>query len=690
MPFRRSRRSTPPDPRQAGASDPQDTRLTFEHVVAGIHDYAICLLDPEGRVTSWNAGAERIEGFRQNEVQGRHISLIYPEDAVSRGSPDDELKIAAASGRFETDGWRLRKDGSTYWANVVLTPIKDGKTGVQGFVLIIRDLTDRKQAEEALRRSEERFRLMVEGARDYAMFMLDPQGHVRTWNVGAERIKGYKANEIIGRHFSVFYTQEAVQKGWPQHELQVARNVGRFEDEGLRVRKDGTTFWGNVIITAIFDKAGELQGFSKLTRDLTDRRKADEAIRESNQNLERRVEERTRELTLLADSLKTEVAERARLTEELRRRMLELNQADTQKNTFLAMLSHELRNPLAPIRNALYLLDARNLSQEEVAGATRLIGRQVDQMVRLVNDLLDVSRIVQNRIELHTERLDVSEAIRRAVETAEPVIAARGHRLEVHLPDQAVTLEGDMVRLSQAFGNLLLNAAKYTEEGGRISVRVERTDAGAVVRVKDTGIGIEPEMLERVFDLFTQSGITLARTEGGLGIGLTLVRRIVQMHGGAVEARSDGVGRGSEFIVRLPISQAPRRQIHQEVDQLTSTSHPRRVLVVDDNLDAADSLASLLSLLGHDVQVAYDGPSALDAVVREHPEVVLLDIGLPGMDRYEVARRLRKTMGQHTVALIALTGYGQAEDRQRAYEAGFDHHLTKPVDPQSLATLIAG
>ena len=248
-------------------------------LVHGTTEYAIFMLDPQGRVVTWNAGAERIKGYKAEEIIGQHFSRFYPQDAIDRGWPAHELKVAAAEGRFEDEGWRIRKDGSRFWANVVITALRDGQGDLQGFSKVTRDLTARKQAEESLRRSEERFRLLVEGAKDYAIFLLDPQGNIASWNPGAERIKGYKADEIIGQHFTRFYPQEAIDRGWPAHELKIARAEGRFEDEGWRLRKDGSRFWANVVITALHDEAGSFVGFSKITRDLTERKKSEENAR---------------------------------------------------------------------------------------------------------------------------------------------------------------------------------------------------------------------------------------------------------------------------------------------------------------------------------------------------------------------------------------------------------------------------
>ena len=389
-----------------------------------------------------------------------------------------------------------------------------------------------------------------------------------------------------------------------------------------------------------------------------------------------------------------DLARRAAVAVENAQLYQAVREADRRKDEFLATLAHELRNPLAPVRNALYLLksDAATPAAREQARA--MMERQVHHLIRLVDDLLDVSRVMRGKVDLRKERTDVGAVAARAVETAQPLIDARRHTLTVNVPPSPVWVHADPVRLAQVVGNLLTNAAKYTDDGGQLTLTVERTDGEAVVRVRDTGIGIAPDMLPKVFDLFVQVETAADRTQGGLGIGLTLVKRLVDLHGGTVEAHSDGPGRGSEFVVRLPALRIDDRRLpigdggRPIDDHQSAVDKRRRVLVVDDHADAADSLALLLQMQGHEVRVARNGPEAVAAVSADPPEVVLLDLGMPGMDGYEVARRLRADGGQG-VFLVALTGWGQEEDRRRTREAGFDHHLTKPADPDELRALLA-
>jgi PAS domain S-box-containing protein len=375
---------------------------------------------------------------------------------------------------------------------------------------------------------------------------------------------------------------------------------------------------------------------------------------------------------------------------ELRRRTDELAGAERRKDQFLAMLAHELRNPLAPIRNAVELMRQVETLDPAFQPSREMVERQVKHLARLVDDLLDVSRINQGSIRLRKEVVDLGTIVQRAVEATRALIDTRGHELRLELPTDAVRLEADPTRLEQVISNLLNNAAKYTMPGGRISVQATQEGNEAVVRVRDNGIGVPPDVLDRVFEPFVQSDGSLARSEGGLGIGLTLVRSLVEMHGGKVEAHSPGLGQGSEFVLRLP-ARLPAEKPATPLPEPEAPFLDRglRVLVVEDNVDAAESLAALLRLWGHNVHVVHDGLEAIDEAHRQHPEVVLLDIGLPGLDGYQVAKRLREDAEMDGTLLVAMTGYGQPDDRRRSREAGIHHHFVKPVEPFVLRTLLA-
>jgi signal transduction histidine kinase/ActR/RegA family two-component response regulator len=364
-----------------------------------------------------------------------------------------------------------------------------------------------------------------------------------------------------------------------------------------------------------------------------------------------------------------------------------LRETDRRKDEFLAMLGHELRNPLSAVRNAVATasLDASRRDQ-----ALEIARRQADQLGRLIDDLLDVARITRGRITLRKEHLYLNELLERAIESVRPMVEERGHRLSVTLPAEAIRVDADAARVEQVVVNLLTNAAKYTEPGGSVSVVAERQGAEVFVRVRDTGIGIAPEMLPRVFELFAQADRALDRAQGGLGIGLTVAKRLMQLHGGDLEAHSAGVGEGAEFVMRLPALPPAREDIPLPAARSVSRATPghARVLMVEDNPDAAESLVMILELLGHRVRVVHDGIAAIDAARANPPDLMLIDIGLPGLDGYEVARRIRRDPTLNRVVLVALTGYGRAEDKERSLAAGFDYHLVKPVDLDALSELV--
>jgi signal transduction histidine kinase/DNA-binding response OmpR family regulator len=390
-------------------------------------------------------------------------------------------------------------------------------------------------------------------------------------------------------------------------------------------------------------------------------------------------------------ALAGDLAHRAAIALDNARLYRDIQDADRRKNEFLAMLAHELRNPLAPIRSAVQIMRLLRPDLPELNWARGVIERQVQHMVRLVDDLLDVSRITRGMIHLQMELVDIATVVDRAVETCRPLLDARKHELTISLPPERLCVGGDRARLTQVVGNLLHNAAKFTEEGGRVSLTVTREADEMVLRVRDTGIGIPPEVLPYIFELFTQADRSLDRSQGGLGIGLTLVRRLVELHHGSVQALSAGLDQGSEFIVRLPLAcqeQSPPQR-NNGASERPETSVLHRILLVDDNVDGANSLAKLLEMNGHAVHVTYDGPTGIQAAKTLCPDIILLDIGLPGMDGYEVAKQLREHPHLKQVLLIAVSGYGREEDRQRSQQAGFDHHLVKPLDPQTLPALFA-
>ncbi|MDQ3287411.1 MAG: PAS domain-containing sensor histidine kinase [Pseudomonadota bacterium] len=482
-------------------------RLMAESVI----DYGIFLLDRQGYIRTWNIGARLIKGYEADEVIGQHFSIFYPAEACAEGLPARELLGALANGRYEDEGWRLRKDGSRFWANVVITALFDGDGNFRAFSKITRDLTARRAHEELLRRSEERFRLLVNNVRDYAIFMLDPHGNVVSWNIGAQQNKGYLAGEIIGKHFSVFYPPEVAASGWPARELEVALRDGSVEDEGWRIRKDGSRFWASVVITALRDDQGRHFGFAKVTRDLTDKRR----------------------VSALED-------EGRRIT------------------TFIAMLGHELRNPLAPIVNSVAIMRLEPNLSERLSICRDAIDRQTQQLTRLIDDLLDVGRITSGKIHLTQQPVPLIEVLRQAVEAVSPLVRSKGHQSRLELPDAPVWVSGDHARLVQVVTNLLNNAAKFTPAGGEVGVALRREGDQAVISVHDSGPGIPPRLINDIFNLFVQGEQCLSQPQNGLGLGLPLVRQIVALHEGDISVFSVGQpGKGAEFVVRLPAIVAP-------------------------------------------------------------------------------------------------------------------------------------
>jgi PAS domain S-box-containing protein len=610
----------------------------FQLLIEAVIDYGIFILDPGGHIVSWNTGAEKIKGWRADEIIGQHFSVFYPPEAIERGWPQEELRRAALTGRIEDEGWRVRKDGTRFWANVTITAVHDDAGQLAGYAKVTRDMTERRAYEEELRASEERFRLLVEGVRDYAIFMLDPDGIVRSWNAGAQAIKGYEAREIIGRSMTTFYTPQDQQEGKPAAELATARAKGRVEDDGWRVRKDGSLFWANVVITAIYNRTGQLVGYAKVTRDMTDRR-----------------------------------------------RLEELERSSRMMHEFLAMLAHELRNPLAPIRNAVSVMQLETLTSPALRNCRDIIDRQLTQVTRLVDDLLDIGRLTTGKITLRRELLRLEEIVARSVETVRPLIETRGHTLVLELPTYSVHVTGDGTRLSQILQNLLINAAKYTPDGGRITVKVEQQEGLVTTSVSDNGFGLDAADRESIFELFKQ-GAHGSATESGLGIGLTLARSLAQLHGGALHATSPGLGQGSTFYFQMPAT--PMQPGVPAPVLRRDQADAWRVMVVDDNRDSADTTTAILRLLGNQVECAYSGQDALNLAQRFKAHVMLLDLAMPGMDGFETLRRLRALPGMQQAFGIAMTGYGSQEDKRRTHDAGFDAHPIKPVELDALIKLL--
>jgi PAS domain S-box-containing protein len=649
----------------------------FRLLVASIRDYAIFMLDPGGYVLTWNTGAERFKGYQADEIIGQHFSVFYPDEARQKRWPEHELEVAKDVGVFEDEGWRVRKDGSLFWANVVISAMRTPDGRLLGFAKVTRDLTQRRAHEEELRRSEERFRLLVEGVAEYAIFMLDPNGIVATWNAGAERIKGYTANEIIGRHFSVFYPENARDSGWPEHELQEAAEKGIFIDIGWRVRKDGTSFWANVTLTALRDDAGHLIGYAKLTRDLTEAKRV--------------------------EALETANLQREEMLDAERSARMSAQRATRVKDEFLATLSHELRTPLSAILGwtQVILKGETHKGLEEQRRAIEVIDRNARAQVQLIDDLLDLSRIMTGKLRLDLHQVSFSSVVEAAVDSAKPAADAKGIRLKAMLSSTKDIVNADSARLQQVVWNLLTNAIKFTPKGGQVQVVLQRVNSHLELNVSDTGIGISSNYLPHVFDRFSQKDSSTTRAFGGLGLGLAICKQLVELHGGTIRAASQGEGSGATFSVHLPLSIAhldnqgtPRNHPTTETHTSEVLSLPRldhvHVFVVDDEPDARDLLRTVLEDQGAKVTVFASAEDALEALKMTKPTMLVCDVGMPTTDGYQLIRKLRaeESRGDRIPAL-ALTAFARAEDRKRSLVAGYQAHLAKPFDVGELILVIA-
>jgi len=605
---------------------------------------AVVATDPSGRVVYWNRVAEQLYGWTAAEAIGRNIAdLTVTPDALAAAG---DVMQRVAAGETWSGEFRVRnRAGREFPAFVTDAPILDAAGGLTAVVGISTDISAQKRAESALRESEEAYRTLVGQVKDYAIFRTDCDGRALTWNEGVERVLGFRESEFVGQDVTDrIFVPEDVRADVPRLELEHAVRAGSASDDRWMQRKNGERFFALGMTTAIAGEDGELVGFTKVMRDHTSLKRAEDALRD----------------------------------------------ADRRKDEFLALLAHELRNPLAPIRNAVELLKADQLTSTHVAWGRDVIDRQVGHMGRLLDDLLDVSRITRDRLELRKQEVELNGLVRAAVEAARPLCDDSGQDMRVELSGEPILVDADATRLEQVFVNLIGNACKYTERGGHVFLRVERQGGEAVVSTRDSGIGLEPEQIARIFDLFAQVDSSQRRARGGLGIGLTLVKRLVELHGGSVSVASAGLGEGSEFVVRLPLGGASAVEPPASRAEAARQQAGLRILVVDDNVDAADTLTMLLALRGHQVETAYEGEAALGAAEQFEPDVVLLDIGLPTIDGFEVCRRLRATPAGAALTIVAMTGWGQPEDKQRALQAGFDAHLTKPADHALLAQVLAG
>ena len=994
------------DSRVVSAPDPlTSSELSWSEyraLVEQVEDYAMFLLDLSGHVMTWNRGAQKIKFYEAHEIIGRHFSTFYTAEDLATRKPERELDIARREGRVEDEGWRIRRDGSRFWAFTTITLLRDQSGTPRAFAKVTRDLTERRNAEETLRRSEERFRLLVDGVADYAVYMLDPHGIVTTWNSGAQKIKGYSASDIIGRDFSIFFTPEDRAAGRPAQELAVAAREGRFEEEGFRVRSDGARFWANVIVTPLRDAAGNLLGFAKITRDLSTRKQAEETARELERQRTARLvaeagearaqyererfrslshqldvilegvadgmtvqdrsgkllfantaaarhiglssrdellkiapgeiikryemfdeqgnafpphalpgrrvlagetqatalvkirdhengrewwssiranavldaqglpemainiwhdvtRERQREqherylgeatsalsksldfeatMTTLADLLvpglcdwcaihllegdklrnvavahadprkkqkaiafqakyppvpstpggiweairsgkpilhqhipPEALVQVARDQEHLRelqsvglrsiifapissrgrvsgalslisaesgRRYDEQDLAvvaelgrrvggfienallyrDAQdaattaaaaaqtaetagrlKDEFLATVSHELRTPLNAILGWSSVLKTRR-DPASVEKGVDVIFRNAKAQSKLIEDILDVSRIITGKLRLELSSVDFVSAIVDAIEVVRASATARNISLHFARPSEPHVLVADAERLQQVLWNLLSNAIKFSDSGGRVELRLSQEGSQLRLAVVDEGRGIEPDFLPYVFERFKQADGSTTRRYGGLGLGLAIVRHIVELHGGRVIVDSNGAGRGATFTLILPIratiapAEAPSDRPPSTQAAVALAASPSlkgiRVLVLDDERDARDLLDLVLSQAGAIVATADSAASGFAELEHFRPDVIVSDVGMPNEDGYSFMRRVRQSSAHAHVRAIALTAYTRGEDRLKALAVGFSAHLAKPVDPHDLAAAVA-
>jgi PAS domain S-box-containing protein len=520
------------------------------------------------------------------------------------------------------------------------------------------------------------YQRLVREVRDYAIFMLDTDGFVKTWNAGAERLKGYMPDEIIGQHFSQFYSSEDIHAQKPQRELQTALADGRVEDEGWRIRKDGSRFWANVVITAIYDESGKHVGFAKVTRDVTDRRAAEEALRAERAELEKRVDNRTAAL--------------AAANRELALANEELAKASRMKDQFLAVLSHELRTPLTAIYGWLTLLQAGRVKESQVTATLQIIERNVRAQTQLIDDLLNVSRIITGNLKIAPQWTNALTVIHSAVDSARPAALAKEIDIVVEADDSELIF-ADPDRLQQVVWNLLTNAVKFTGRHGEIRVELGRIGSKFQIIVSDTGEGITPEFLPYIFDRFSQADTSTKRKVGGLGLGLSIVRHIVEMHGGTVIAHSEGLGRGASMIIQLPLPAIHQAAKSTMSEEKARSLHGVKVMVVEDEPDTREMLEQALQSYGASVVAAASAAEALEQIVQEKPDLLLSDIGLPNMDGYELLTKIRSELPEESrdIPAVALSAFASIEHREKSKLAGYQAHVAKPVAVPDLISILA-
>jgi len=629
-------------------------RELFRVTLRSIGD-AVITTDTQGCITDLNQVAESLTGWSHDDATGQSLDRVFNVvNEITRQQVENPAIRALREGvvvGLANHTLLIKKDGKECPIDDSAAPIRNEFGYVSGCVLIFRDVTAQRQLERDRANQLLTARLLasiVESSND-AIISKTLDGIIQSWNAAAERLFGYTAQQAIGRHISLIIPPERIaEEDTIIAKLKEGQRIEHFETE--RASSDGKHITVSLTISPLKDDSGNVIGASKIARDVT---------------------------------------ERKRLEDNLRKLASDLSQADQRKNEFLATLAHELRNPLAPISNMIEVVKRAGSNGAVVKQAHETIERQLAQMVRLVDDLLDLNRITHDRLELRRSEVELATVIEQAVEVARPLIDAAGQKLTIDLPDEAIYLNADQARLAQVFGNLLNNSCKYTRANGAISLSARRNGNNVVsVSIRDNGAGIPPDKLNSIFDMFMQVDRSSDRSQSGLGIGLTLVKRLVEMHGGSVEVRSAGEEQGSEFVVHLPTISKPALASAPVSCVQPESSSQRRILIVDDNRDSADSLAMLFEITGNQTYLAHDGVEALESIEKYRPEVVLLDIGLPKLDGHEVCRRVREQPWGKDIVIIALTGWGQEDDRRKSDEAGFNSHLVKPVDYDKLLALL--
>lgn len=627
--------------RQRAEEDLRKQSEWLQTTLASIGD-AVISTDAEGRVTFMNRVAEAMTDWPQAEALGRFLTdvlqIVHERTRETVENPAIQALQTGTIVRLANHTVLISRLGREQPIDDSAAPIRDASGAAVGAVLVFRDVSERKSADLA----RAHLAAIIESSQD-AIVSKTLKGIILSWNAGAERVFGFTAQEAIGRPITFLIPPERQDE-----EDQILARIGRGERvehfETVRLTKDGRRMDVSLTISPIRDASGEIIGASKIARDITDRTRAEAALRES----------------------------------------------DRHKDQFIALLAHELRNPLAPLRTALQVMRLAEGDPPRVARARQVMERQLGHMVRLIDDLLDISRIGQNKLELRRAPVLLSDIVSNAVETARPVIDAAGHELTISLPATPVYLDADLTRLAQVLANLLTNSAKYTNRGGSILLAAERRSGEVIVSVRDNGIGLPADSLHHIFDMFSQVDRGLERAKEGLGIGLALVKGLVEMHGGTVSAASEGLDRGSTFTITLPLPRTGEFPSTVEPAPQPALGPRRRILIVDDNRDAADSMASMLELMGHEVRTAYSGHDAVATAESFRPALIFMDIGMPDLNGYDATQHIRTQPWGQNIRVIALTGWGQHHDRSRSREVGCDGHLVKPVELPELEAVLRG